>query len=174
MKYNIREATFKDAEWIAKVHIQSWREAYAWIISEEYLANMSLDKRIETWQEVLSKKKEMSWDFVVETKEKEIVGFLSWWKARTEIENYKWELYAIYTLNVHQWNNLGYLLTRKLCTILKENGVFNMLVLVLENNKAKDFYIKYGAKFLKKIDEKVWTQDVVEEYYWWKNLDSFI
>ena len=45
----IRNATLEDIESVAKLHVDSWRETYAGIISQDYLDNMknNLEKRIE-------------------------------------------------------------------------------------------------------------------------------
>lgn len=173
MKYIIREARYEDAEWIARVHIQSWKETYTWIISGEYLANRKLNDKIKEWEEILVKKQKIAWNFIVETKEGEVVGFASWWKARTEIGGYKWELYCIYILKEHQWHNLGYLLTQKICSILFHNGMLNMMVAVLEDNSSKYFYTKYGAKLLRKVSEKIWEQELIEEIYGWDDFKLF-
>lgn len=43
----IREATLSDACGIAKVHVDTWRTAYKGIINDEFLNELSYDKREE-------------------------------------------------------------------------------------------------------------------------------
>ena len=51
----IRPTTLKDAKEIAQVHIQTWRAGYAGIVSDAYLQSLSITKKTERWQEILSK-----------------------------------------------------------------------------------------------------------------------
>lgn len=173
MNYKIREATYNDAEWIAKVHMQSWEETYTWIISKDYLESRNLNMRTKKWKEKLKENEEGVWNFVVETDKGEVIGFASWWTIRKSIEGYTGELYAIYILEKYQWNNLWYLLTQKVGSTLLSNGMSNMIVVVLEDNLSKNFYIKYWAKLLKKVSEKIWEQDLMQEIYWWDDFKSF-
>ncbi len=49
-----------------------------------------------------------------------------------------------------------------------------MLVCVLKGNKAKGFYQKYGAEFLKAGRDTFGGQELDEEYYGWENLRAFL
>src|SRR5665647_358554 len=50
----IRPATVSDARQIARVHIASWREAYADVIADVYLAHLDVAAREEEWRGVLA------------------------------------------------------------------------------------------------------------------------
>src|SRR5665647_2352531 len=50
----IRPATVSDARQIARVHIASWREAYADVIADVYLAHLDVAAREEEWRAVLA------------------------------------------------------------------------------------------------------------------------
>jgi hypothetical protein len=54
--YTIRNATESDAEGIAFVHVNSWRTRYAGIIDPSFLENLSYDKRLASWKEILQSK----------------------------------------------------------------------------------------------------------------------
>ncbi|WP_269669522.1 hypothetical protein [Paenibacillus sp. GSMTC-2017] len=43
---NIRPAIVEDMEGIAKVHLESWRTTYAGIISDQFLASLTLEGRM--------------------------------------------------------------------------------------------------------------------------------
>lgn len=49
----IRKATVADAEAIATIHVRAWQTAYAEIFPAEFLANLSLERRIAAWREQL-------------------------------------------------------------------------------------------------------------------------
>jgi hypothetical protein len=49
----VREAIYTDIPAIARVHVDAWRSTYKGIFSDEYLANLSYEKRERAWYEIL-------------------------------------------------------------------------------------------------------------------------
>jgi L-amino acid N-acyltransferase YncA len=49
----IRAATAEDADGIAAVHVHAWREAYAHLLSPEFLAAMSVERRATGWRRII-------------------------------------------------------------------------------------------------------------------------
>ena len=45
----IRDAELRDARGIAEVHVRSWQTAYAGIVPDEDLAQLSVDERGQFW-----------------------------------------------------------------------------------------------------------------------------
>jgi hypothetical protein len=54
--YSIRKATSLDAEAITLVHVNSWQTSYTGIIEQSFLDNISFDKRLASWKEILQSK----------------------------------------------------------------------------------------------------------------------
>ena len=54
LRFPIRPAAPFDAEGIARVHVQAWRESYAGIIPTEELALMSIAERAQRWRHILT------------------------------------------------------------------------------------------------------------------------
>ncbi|ABR90784.1 Uncharacterized conserved protein [Janthinobacterium sp. Marseille] len=50
----IRRANIADAEAIATIHVRSWQTAYAEIFPAEFLANLSVEKRVVAWRAQLA------------------------------------------------------------------------------------------------------------------------
>jgi ribosomal protein S18 acetylase RimI-like enzyme len=50
----IRAASPEDCRAVAEVHVASWQAAYAGILHPEFLAGLSIDRREESWRQVLS------------------------------------------------------------------------------------------------------------------------
>ena len=92
----IRRATIKDAEGIAKVHVDSWRTTYKGIIPDEFLKNLSYEKRTELWIANISKSD--NYLLVAETSEGEIIGFADIWKRETNTMPDATDLTSIYLL----------------------------------------------------------------------------
>ena len=47
----IIEATWDDLPEVARVHVQSWQEAYAGLLPQDYLDNLSVEARLHRWRE---------------------------------------------------------------------------------------------------------------------------
>ena len=80
----IRKATFEDAAEIANVHINSWREAYKGLISQDRLDDRHLHfkNRYELWKRVTVDEKQTT--LVAESKEHGVVGFVNDLKTRKQ------------------------------------------------------------------------------------------
>lgn len=173
MEYKIRKAKISDAYGIANVHIKSWKETYTRIVDDEYLKGLSIEERFEKWKEWLKPSKS-SWKFVAISSDKKIIGFIAGGFSRDKKIKFSGELYAIYTLKKHQKKNVGYMLTKKLSSELKRNGIKNMYTCVLKDNPYKSFYIKHGGKLFKTVVVKIGKRRFREEYYGFENLNSFL
>jgi hypothetical protein len=73
-EFTIRQAEQSDCEGIARVHVDSWREAYAGIVPDEYLASLSIERRKSMWEKILSQSDDFT--LVAEVND-EIVGFVN-------------------------------------------------------------------------------------------------
>ena len=51
----LRDAELRDARGIAEAHVRSWQAAYAAIVPDEDLAQLSVDQREQFWAQTLSK-----------------------------------------------------------------------------------------------------------------------
>lgn len=139
---NIRKATLFDAEAIAAVHIDSWKQAYQDFIPEEILNNLSLIERTRQWSELLNSGVVI---LAIEIDE-QIIGFASLCTFRDEVENKsQGEISAIY-LHPKYWHK-GY--GAQLCTValkmLQAMGYAQALLWVLSDNlQARSFYERLG------------------------------
>lgn len=50
----IREATIEDAAAIARVHVDSWRAAYAGLMPDSLLASLDIDQRAAGWTRMIA------------------------------------------------------------------------------------------------------------------------
>ncbi|MEH7884759.1 GNAT family N-acetyltransferase [Bacillus sp. JJ1609] len=168
----IRRAEAGDALGIARVHIESWKETYAGIISQEYLDSLKIEDRMGLWKRSLSQTPQLSPVFVAVNEENNIVGFASYGKERTEKFNADGELYAIYILKKYQRERLGLKLLHAGVDELLEQKYTSMLVWVLEENKSRKFYesllpVKAGEEI-----DKIAGKEVVELAYVWDDLKA--
>lgn len=168
---NIRQANVEDALAIAKVHIETWRTTYKGILSEEYLARFSLQERENRWQKMLdTAAKDNHFTYVAEDLNKQIVAFADGGKERTNDPIYKSEIYAIYILEAYQRRGLGRALVRTLVKKFDELGVNSMLVWVLKDNPACQFYGALGGQKVRSKQIEIEGSMLDEIAYGWEDF----
>jgi ribosomal protein S18 acetylase RimI-like enzyme len=137
----IRPAGSADAGTIARIHVASWREAYAGIVPETYLAAIDEESRRNRWSEILSGSDSRTWIAEVDRR---TVGFASVGPSRDEdAEPGDQELYSIY-LDPEAW---GRGVARELMrTVLAElpAGTPLSLWVLADNERAQHFYRRHG------------------------------
>jgi GNAT superfamily N-acetyltransferase len=176
----VRKARISDAEAIAKVHVQSWRETYPGIVSEEYLKRLSVKDREAAWSKNLEDQSER-FNFVAENTSVGVVGFSSGGPLRGEAQSfapalpenakaaYDGEFYAIYLLKAFQKSGSGRALFEAVVKELKQRGFKSMLVWVLKDNPACAFYEAMGGRLLGQTKITI-DKELDELAYGWESL----
>ncbi|MEG4282602.1 GNAT family N-acetyltransferase [Microcoleus sp. A006_D1] len=171
----VREAKIADAPAIARVNVDTWRTAYRKIVPPDYLAQQSYQKRESSWQEILANVKNTGgFVCVAENDSGQIVGFAAGGCERTGKYIYQGELFAIYILEEYQRQGIGQQLVRAVATKLAELSLNSMLVWVLGDNSACQFYVFLGGE---KVDEEQTSRAGVllkEIAYGWKDIAVLI
>ncbi|WP_331490851.1 GNAT family N-acetyltransferase [Aquibacillus rhizosphaerae] len=168
---NIRRAVPEDSKGVAKVQVDSWKTTYKNIVPDEYLNKMTYESREQKWKDIISDQT----IFIAETDDGEIIGFSNGGKERTgKYPNYNGELYAIYILEAHQRKGLGKLLLEPIIEDLKQNNIFSMIVLVLEENNSRLFYESLGAEKIDIVEIEVLGKKLNELVYGWQDIRAII
>jgi ribosomal protein S18 acetylase RimI-like enzyme len=100
----LRTAQFADAEGIAAVHVDAWRETYRCIVPYEILNQLSYDRRTQNWKRSIGERHQCL--FVAEDAGR-IAGFVSAGPGREAPSGFDSEIYAIYLLSAHQGRGTG-------------------------------------------------------------------
>ena len=140
---NIRAAIPLDASAIAHVHVASWRATYAGIVSQPCLDALDETEYTARWNGWLALPGIFT--FIAET-DGAIVGFASGGPIRKPIHTADAELYAIYLLPEIQRCGIGQQLVAHIETVLREQGMQEILVWVLRDNPATSFYRRIGGR----------------------------
>ena len=177
MKVIIRDVRISDAEKIARVNVDAWRIAYADLIDEKTLQNLSYSEKAHRWRNTIESLGDRTVIFVAEIGD-DLVGFVLAGQEQQDPGinslRYKGELMAIYVSEPFQRRSLGTLLVLKVIDYLNKNNVNSMCVWTLKGNPYSDFYVKLGAKLIDSkphfIDQKEYTL----MSYGWKNIKSIM
>lgn len=169
MKFQIRKAVSDDAQYIAVVHVESWRTTYLDILPTEFLNKLSYERRAKSWEKNIA----MGNVFVAVTDNQQIVGFSSGGKERSgDYENFLGELYAIYILKEFQRSGIGKLLVEPIVNGLIQINVNSMLVWVLEDNRSRLFYENLGGKQVDVKEIEIAGRKYNEIAYGWQNINA--
>ena len=132
-----------DAPRIAQIHVASWQAAYAHILSTEYLAALSVEKRTSMWREAIEKQ---SPEVLVAKCDGQIVGWISFGSSRDPgAATDAGELWALYVDPLHWSGGAGRLLWEDARARLEARGftLASLWVLTL-NERGIRFYENAG------------------------------
>ncbi|MEM7758328.1 MAG: GNAT family N-acetyltransferase [Cyanobacteria bacterium P01_A01_bin.40] len=167
----IREATEQDISAISKVHVDTSRTTYRGIFSDEYLDNMSYQKRERAWHQVFEETlKNNNFTYVAENNSHQIIGFANAGLEREGDSLYLGELYAIYILENFQQQGIGEKLVRTVVEQFKKMQINSMLVWVLKDNSACSFYKKLGGIKIKEQEIERQGNKLIKIAYGWRDI----
>ena len=171
----IRKAKLEDAKAIAQVHVDVWKTTYSGILPSAYIEKQTYAKRCDRWKKMLeaSKVKTDHLTYVAEF-QGEIIGFVDGGKARSANPLYKGEIYALYILEAYQRKGLGRNLTRTIARQLSQSGLDSILVWVLADNPACQFYQSLGGREVKHKLVNFNGSKLQEIAYGWQDIQDLI
>lgn len=158
-----------ETDWkaIANIHIQSWRDSYANLLTENYLQDkVVLDKEKE-WQDRF-KDPAQNQEIIALKTENKLIGFVCLFIDKdpdlgTYIDN-------LHVLNKYKGHGLGRKLMQEAASYTLQNSDLSKywLLVFSGNTAAKGFYEKVGGKL---IDTKIYDSPdgqrlPVDQYVW--------
>lgn len=143
----IRIAKTGDELQLAKVHIQSWQEAYKGLVPQAYLDQLpsKIEDRIKMWTSIIASANRWAW---VAENEEGIQGFSLFGPPRDVNRDQFIELGAIYLLASHKGQGIGFSLLSVGFKAMADAGYKKAYCWVLEGNPTIKFYERSGAKHL--------------------------
>lgn len=139
----IINAALEDARAVARIHVTAWQEAYKEILSAEYLAGLSIDKRQCYWSEVIPKGNP---EISIAKVDESVVGWVAFGKCRdADAPSTAGEIWAIYVAPDFWSTGAGRALWFQARQKLAAVGYRTVSLWVLADNaRAIDFYRKAG------------------------------
>lgn len=172
----IRPATTADARAIAKVHVETWRAAYAGLLPDKVMVGMSVDGKARSWRDIINRRGPRDSVIVASVTGEGIgpliVGFASCGPAAPHRAHAKGEIYTLYVLPDWQEQGLGRALLSGCFRTLRQHGIDSAFLWVLAENPSRFFYEAMGGKQAGHREEQLWGTTVQETAYRWPDLAS--
>jgi len=166
----IRKATARDANAIARVHVDTWRDTYAGIIPDRILVGMSRRQNGTRWSIDLGKLGKGQTIMVAEDSHAGVVGFGGCGRARYGNLPYDGEVYTLYVLTDYRGQGTGKKLLGELFGALLERGSRSALIWVLADNPARFFYQAMGGTYVAVRTERLRDTSLPAMAYGWRDL----
>jgi ribosomal protein S18 acetylase RimI-like enzyme len=174
----IRRAARVDARAIARVHVETWQSAYAGLLPDSMLANMSDVRHTAMWLQSLSDKNEARGVFVADDEDMGVVGFGSCGPVRDTPEGLDGteqrvgEVYLLYVETDFQNQGIGRRLLDALFRQLRADGFDTAVLWMLADNPTRFFYEGLGGQQVGERTDTFAGADVDEVAYAWRDLEA--
>jgi ribosomal protein S18 acetylase RimI-like enzyme len=137
----VRAAEVEDADAIGRIHVDSWRHAYAGLMDDDLLADLDASRRAQVWRErLLAGAAAMA----VAERGGVVVGFVGFGPGLATPES-TGQVYAVYVDPVVQGTGVGAALMNHAVAALAAQRFADAVLWVLEDNPvARAFYERGG------------------------------
>lgn len=165
----IRLAEPEDAPGIAKVQVESWNTTYPGIVPKSYLDSLDVKKREKIWKQAV-----VNQPLYVAEMDGEIVGFAIGGENRDKdtYPEFDGELYAIYSYQCVHGRGIGRALFESAARNLAERGYKKMVVSVLAENPAVNFYKYMGGYYLGEETITIDGVSIQESFYGYDDINN--
>jgi GNAT superfamily N-acetyltransferase len=178
---SIRKARPGDAREIAAVHVAAWRSAYAGILDDGYLANLSEARLAAFYQRAILDRREGHAVFVATAAGEDqpqdapgsgavVVGFASGGRARRRGVG-EGEVETLYVLDDYRERGVGRRLMRAMAAHLRAIGCNSAMAWVLQENPSRFFYRHHGGRTTMHEAIRVAGQGVEQIAVLWDPID---
>ena len=169
----VRPADASDAEAIARVHVETWRIAYAGLVPDHYLLGMSVQGQSFQWKKLLRNPGSQV-VLVALAPDGEVIGFGSAGPGRKGGQGRAaptgGEIYTLYVAGDWQGQGAGRALLNALLAALADAGHDSAYLWVLAENQARFFYERTGGRRVAEQVERFAGSDLQEIAYRWDGL----
>ena len=169
----IRPARVEDADTIARLHVDGWRETYAGIIPQNVLDGLDVTEKSKMWTKALASPDLDA--FVGGAGESALTGFACA-RERTNVpETFDGEFQAIYVLKAGQGIGLGRGLMAEMARALATRGFRSAALRVARQNApARAFYAHLGGVEAGEGVHQIGTISIDEVIFGWSDISVLL
>ena len=166
---DIRPATHEDMPGVAAVHVESWQRSFTGIVPDDFLAGMSVEKRLRAYSE--RRCEEFYGMLVAEKQDEGIVGFADFGTAKLP-GDFDAQIFSFYFLPEFQRKGLGERLFRRCIGNLKNSGIKTLCLDSLEVSPYRAFYDRMGGKVVGHDSHKLGIENFATVIYGWDDISK--
>jgi len=168
-KFTVRKARPADAEAVARIYVDSWRDTYPLVLPARLLSSMTVEGQAARWRNAISLAARES-VFVAEDEKSKIVGMTSMGRARDTGLGYDAEIYTLYVGPALTGNGVGRALLAGAFDALAEHGHTRCVIWAHAGNPARFFYEALGGKLIAERTTAMMGVPVPEVAFGWTRL----
>jgi len=156
-----------DADDLARVHIRAWRETYAGLLPDGYLAAMNPKMYARRWRLQLTRARAGEVVLAAEGRDG-MVGYCAGAVAGEDAE-----IFTLYLLKTAQHAGLGLRLFASAARVLAAVGAKRLKLWVLNGNRpARAFYVRNGGRAGAERPVRGWGGELLETAYRWDDVGT--
>ena len=169
----IRGAEPADAPGIARIGVETWRNAYAGLVPNDYLLRLSESRQAVQWDALVRRQRGADTVLVAESRGRhgcQLVGYGSCGRSRNG--PLSGEVFTLYIGNDWQGLGIGRRLLFGLFKSLSERRIDDAVIWVLSGNPARFFYEAMGGTRVAERKERFAGTLLDETAYGWPDLKA--
>jgi GNAT superfamily N-acetyltransferase len=165
----VRKARPLDAEAVARVYVESWRETYPLVLPARALSAMTIEGQSARWRNAIALAVREA-VLVAEDEKGRILGMTSMGRARDTGVGYDAEIYTLYVDPLMTGRGIGRLLLAGAFAALNEHGHTRCVIWAHAGNPARFFYEAMGGKLIAERTTSMMGVKVPEVAFGWPRL----
>jgi len=166
---SIRKARPADAETIARIYIDAWRDTYPGMLPARLLLSMSQDGQTTRWRNAIAMAAHEA-VYVAETSKGRVVALSSLGRARDSALGFDAEIYTLYVDPMMTGLGIGRGMLAGAFAALSERGHASCVIWSHAKNPARFFYEAMGGKPVAERTMTMMGMPVPEVGYGWRTL----
>jgi GNAT superfamily N-acetyltransferase len=165
----IRKARPADAEAVARIYVESWRDTYPLVLPARLLSSMTVEGQSARWRNAIAIAAREA-VYVAEAENGKIAGMTSMGRARDSGLGYDAEIYTLYVDPMMTGRGIGRALLAGAFTALAERGHSRCVIWAHAGNPARFFYEAMGGKLIAERTTSMMGIPVPEIAFGWHKL----
>jgi GNAT superfamily N-acetyltransferase len=165
----IRKARPADAEAVANVYVESWRDTYPGVLPARLLLSMTVRGQTARWRNAIALAAREA-VLVGEDGRGNVVGMTSFGRARDPGLGFEAEVYTLYVHPFVTGRGVGRALLAGAFASLSHKGHTNCMIWAHAHNPARYFYEAMGGKLVAERTTSMMGTPVPEAAFGWPKL----
>ena len=164
----IRDATQDDMPAVGRLHIDSWRTAYAGLLPQAFLDRLTYAEREQRWRNWL-RDDDGRRLLLVAVEGDEVVGFVAGWPELAG-EPHIFEVAALHVARSQHGRGLGKRLLARVAARAEQRGFAALSLEMLEGNPTGGFYDHLGGRVTDRYTSVLDGEAVADLRYRWDDI----